>query len=403
MQQVVKELYPDADRITVSQSATGKGSILRWQYSESTVDVSSVRQHSSVLSLSSLSSNSSGSGNAVSAMTREVPRTPSHRGKLYPPSVFKAPHKRAPQHLQRNADRIGGGIQWWRDDVSGVTRRLVYIPEEVVPAPGQQLSRELEIHNREYMKLLAMREWRERQMQVEEEEEFFGDGYDSSSEEGSSDVDDHEMEVEDGREAGPSKASSSQPGPQPLQFEATEVINLWEPPSPSQPIVNSSGLRRQPLVFIPHAREESGSEVSETTQIVSSSGSRSSDVAPSIYPENPTARFRMVDGKWELEGSLNTPAVAEMAANYGALIDSSLKDTLRQINESSPASSRLQSTVTVQTQHQNAEAGPSRVRRGTLLLRGDTELVIEDRPLPPLGWEPTEILSDQGSSCGYIM
>ncbi|KAH9896658.1 hypothetical protein C8Q73DRAFT_686474 [Cubamyces lactineus] len=140
---IEKKVLPDADRVTVTLSDTGKGHHLRWNWTEESLhdgedDESGSDEGSSFTDSDSSSDSSSNSsrltdGDGDSEMgDDERLRTP-HRDIPYNPgSVILTPRK---GHGLKREPRIGGGFDFWHEQ-DGVKDRLTFTQQKVSVAPS---------------------------------------------------------------------------------------------------------------------------------------------------------------------------------------------------------------------------------------------------------------------------
>ncbi|KAI0330075.1 hypothetical protein GY45DRAFT_1324124 [Cubamyces sp. BRFM 1775] len=142
---IEKKVLPDADRVTVTLSDTGKGHHLRWHWTEESLggggeDDGSYSDAGSSFTDSDSSSDSSSNssrltdGDGDSEMgDDERLRTP-HRDIPYNPgSVILTPRK---GHGLKREPRIGGGFDFWHEQ-DGVEERLTFTQQKVAVAPSK--------------------------------------------------------------------------------------------------------------------------------------------------------------------------------------------------------------------------------------------------------------------------
>ncbi|KAJ8473899.1 hypothetical protein ONZ51_g7572 [Trametes cubensis] len=139
---IEKKALPDADRVTVSLSATGEGHHLRWHWTEESLggeeddgsDAGSAFTDSDSSSDSSSSSSRLTDGDGDSEMGDDDRLRTPHRDIPYNPgSVILTPRK---GHGLKREPRIGGGFDFWHEQ-DGVEERLTFTRQKVTLAPSK--------------------------------------------------------------------------------------------------------------------------------------------------------------------------------------------------------------------------------------------------------------------------
>ncbi|KAJ8454738.1 hypothetical protein ONZ51_g12858 [Trametes cubensis] len=139
---IEKKALPDADRVTVSLSATGEGHHLRWHWTEESLggeeddgsEAGSAFTDSDSSSDSSSSSSRLTDGDGDSEMGDDDRLRTPHRDIPYNPgSVILTPRK---GHGLKREPRIGGGFDFWHEQ-DGVEERLTFTRQKVTLAPSK--------------------------------------------------------------------------------------------------------------------------------------------------------------------------------------------------------------------------------------------------------------------------
>lgn len=124
----------EAHCVSIDVSATGQGQHLRWYYSDDLIASQEEEERKPLVGVSQGASHASSAtvdADGDSQMDDEENRfrTPQPVGSYDPGSVVLTPHKREIQrHPIPREERIGGGLDWWRQR-NGVDERLAFYPD----------------------------------------------------------------------------------------------------------------------------------------------------------------------------------------------------------------------------------------------------------------------------------